>query len=483
MSQDRTGEALGVERQLDDARALAKRRGWVVVAELIDNDMSGKGTVVRPGFERLCAMIEAGEIQVVVAWTWERLERNRREGLRLIEAGMAASLIITLVRGSDIDMSTPAGQLVADVLSATARNEIAVKSDRQRRAMEQRLERGERWGGRRPFGYTSKMEPVEPEAQAVRDGYRMLLTGATLAAIAREWNARGLTTPQPPRGSPADAPHGPWKQPSMRKCLTKACYGGLRSHRGVIVGEAAWEGLIDRATWEAAQHVLTGRTRPPIGGQYLLTGVAICGVEGCGAPVHGGGRRQGLGTAYRCTRTAHMTHDRGRLDEAVKAVMLVWLKRPVARRVLAPDAPDLGPVREEARRLRDRRDALADDLGLDEVTLARRVRAIAKRLEEIAAEEAAAARTSRLAKLAGAPDVGAAWLAADIDIQREALDAMLRIELLPPGRGTRTFKPETVRITPRVQRTERSATSTSITRASEESRGQSTRRRVKPGSS
>lgn len=483
LSQDRAALGLGVERQLEDARALAKRRGWVVVAELVDNDMTGKGTVVRPGFESLVAMIEAGEIQVVVAWTWERLERNRREGLRLIEAGQAASLVISLCRGSDIDMSTPAGRLVADVLSATARNEIEVKSDRQRRAMEQRLQRGERWGGRRPFGYTTRMEPIEAEAEAVRDGYQMLLAGATLASIAREWNARGFTTPQPPRGTPTDTPHGPWRQGSMRKCLAKACYGGLRSHKGVIVGEAAWPGLIDRPTWEAAQHVLAGRPRGAVSGRYLLTGIAICGVEGCGATVNVGGRDRGLGAVYRCSRSAHMTQDLGRIETYVEAMMLARLRRPGVARILAPEAPDLGPLRREAEQLRGRRDALADDLALDEVTLARRARAITSRLDEIAAEEATVARTSQIATLASSTDVGAAWLASDTDTRRAAVDALFVVELLPPGRGVRTFRPETVRVTPKGQRAERSATSTSIVRASEESRGQSTRKRVKPGSS
>lgn len=447
LSQDRTALGLGVERQLEDARALAKRRGWHVVAELVDNDLSAKGNRLRPGFEELLRLIEAGEIAVAVGWTWERLERNRREGLRLIEAGQAASLVISLCRGSDIDMSTPAGRLVADVLSATARNEIEVKSDRQRRAMEQRLQRGERWGGRRPFGYTTAMEPIEVEAQAVRDGYRMLLAGASLGSIAREWNARGLTTPQPARGAPADAQHNPWKQGSMSKCLAKACYAGLRSHRGVIVGEAAWTGLVDRPTWEAAQHVLTGRPREAISDRYLLTGVALCGL--CGATVHVGARRAGKGNAYRCSRTAHMTQDRIRVEEYIEAVMLARLAHPSARRILAPDAPDLGPLRREAKQLRGRRDALADDLDLDEVTLARRARAITARLDEIAAEEARAARSGRLGSLASSPDPGAAWLASDINTQRAAIDALLRIELLPPGRGTRTFKLATVKVTPR----------------------------------
>ena len=55
---------------------------------------------------------------------------------------------IALVRGSDIDMSTPAGRLSADILASVARHEIEQKADRQRRAVEQAVE--PRPSGRRP---------------------------------------------------------------------------------------------------------------------------------------------------------------------------------------------------------------------------------------------------------------------------------------------------------------------------------------------
>ncbi len=39
ISEDMTGEAAGVDRQLHDARALAAARGWEVVAEFSDNSI------------------------------------------------------------------------------------------------------------------------------------------------------------------------------------------------------------------------------------------------------------------------------------------------------------------------------------------------------------------------------------------------------------------------------------------------------------
>ncbi|MGO4342895.1 recombinase family protein [Pedococcus sp. 2YAF34] len=50
VSQDRTGEALGVRRRLQDCRAETERRGWPVVAEFVDDDVSAHSGKVRPQY-------------------------------------------------------------------------------------------------------------------------------------------------------------------------------------------------------------------------------------------------------------------------------------------------------------------------------------------------------------------------------------------------------------------------------------------------
>jgi hypothetical protein len=52
--------------------------------------------------------------------------------------------------------------------------------------------------------------------------------------------------------------------------------------------------------------------------------------------------------------------------------------------------------------------------------------------------------------LVGAGDVRAVWEALSTSRKRVVIDALMIIKLMPPGRGTRTFRPETVIITPRM---------------------------------
>jgi site-specific DNA recombinase len=48
ISQDQTGDRLGVTRQLDDCLALADRLGWEVVDRFDDNDLSASTASIGP---------------------------------------------------------------------------------------------------------------------------------------------------------------------------------------------------------------------------------------------------------------------------------------------------------------------------------------------------------------------------------------------------------------------------------------------------
>lgn len=440
------GGVASIERQLEDCREVASRRGWSGVRELTDH-VTASGARTRDGFDALLDLINAGRCSVVIAWTWERLERNRADGLALIEAGKAHNVLVVLVRGSDMDMGTTAGRMVADILGAMGRAELDAMKDRQRRELEQKLAAGQRSGGRRPFGYSLPgMVIVEAEADALRWACTAVLNGTTIADVAREWNARGLTSPQGVRSAGNQGPRSPWRRDAVSRTLRNPTIAGIRAHRGRIVRDAAWPGIVDRGTWEAVQQVLADPSRKTGGGPAsLLTGIARCGVCDDGTGVHAGGRnaeRSASGTRiYRCARTAHMTIDGPGADEEVTAVILARLRRPDAAELFARPAPDIGPMQAEHAALLARKDALADTLTVDEVTLTRRTRAILARLDEIEQAMRAAALPVRLP----AGDPTTAWATLDTAARRTLIDTLCVVTLDPTGRG-RKFRPELVRI-------------------------------------
>ena len=72
ISDDRRGLGLGVQRQHQDCHELARRNGWQVVGTFVDNDISAYSGKRRPRYAALMAAVDAGEIDVVVAWDPDR---------------------------------------------------------------------------------------------------------------------------------------------------------------------------------------------------------------------------------------------------------------------------------------------------------------------------------------------------------------------------------------------------------------------------
>src|SRR4051794_41613382 len=83
----------------------------------------------RPGFNRLLADIEAGKVDRVVVWRLDRLGRTAK--------GLTALFDDLLARGVDLvslkdglDLETPAGRLMANVLASVAAYETEVRAER-----------------------------------------------------------------------------------------------------------------------------------------------------------------------------------------------------------------------------------------------------------------------------------------------------------------------------------------------------------------
>ncbi|HEY1967097.1 MAG TPA: recombinase family protein, partial [Pseudonocardia sp.] len=315
VSEDKTGDEAAVSRQGEDALALIESRGWTLAGTYTDNDLSARGRVKRPEFIRLVSDINAGRVDVVIAWTWDRLTRSPRDRLAFIEAAQQHRVIVSLVRGSDLDMSTPAGRLNAGILAEMAQHEIDSKGDRQRRANEQRARNGLPPAGPVPFGFLPDRVAHHPQqATAISTAYRDVLSGTSLAEIARQWNAEGLLSGQSRTGAIKRGKPSEWRSETVRALMLKPRNAGLREYLGATY-PGTWEPIVPVETFEAVRQLLTdpGRRQTPPAAKHLLSGVALCGV--CGSPVNAGTGRPNY-TAYRCRYSkAHVARKGDVVDE------------------------------------------------------------------------------------------------------------------------------------------------------------------------
>jgi hypothetical protein len=120
------------------------------------------------------------------------------------------------------------------------------KGERIAREAEQAARRGIPRGSRRPFGYEpDRISVRDEEAALIREAVDRVLSGQTVAAIARDWNARQIPTPQ-------RAAYG-W---------SAATIAGQRAYLGEIVADDCWPAIVDRATFARVQAKITRGARP-----------------------------------------------------------------------------------------------------------------------------------------------------------------------------------------------------------------------------
>ena len=104
-----------ISNQLLELRKSAEHFEWNVVAEVVDDGISGgKGREHRPGFDRLFQMIQRHEVDVVMAWSIDRLGRSIQHLVSFMTEVQAASVDLFILQQS-INTATPAGRMTLEV--------------------------------------------------------------------------------------------------------------------------------------------------------------------------------------------------------------------------------------------------------------------------------------------------------------------------------------------------------------------------------
>jgi DNA invertase Pin-like site-specific DNA recombinase len=143
-------------------------------------------TLDRPGMTKLLAAIAAGKVSQVVIWRLDRLGRTAKGLTALLDDLVARKVNLVSLR-EGLDLSTPAGRLMAHVIASMAQYETEVRAERVLAGQAAARERGVHLG-RRPGIHTRVKVTPEQEA-TVR---RFKAEGQGVAAIAR---ATGLSRP------------------------------------------------------------------------------------------------------------------------------------------------------------------------------------------------------------------------------------------------------------------------------------------------
>jgi DNA invertase Pin-like site-specific DNA recombinase len=134
------------ENQLAELRRYATARGWMTT-EYVDRGVSGAKDR-RPALDSLLADAKRRRFDVLVVWRLDRLGRNLKHLVTLLEDMQAIGIaFVSLAEG--IDATTPAGKLQMHILAAIAEFERARIAERVRAGLARARAQGQRLG-RRP---------------------------------------------------------------------------------------------------------------------------------------------------------------------------------------------------------------------------------------------------------------------------------------------------------------------------------------------
>ena len=163
--------------QRRELRAVAERHGWAVVATFEDTGISGsKGREARPGFDALMMAVARREIDMVVAWSVDRLGRSLMDLLGFLR-DLHAKGVDLFLHQQGLDTSTPSGKAMFQMLGVFAEFERAMIRERVLAGLARARADGKQLGRR----------PVEQsKARKVKAALALRSRGVGIRRIARD---------------------------------------------------------------------------------------------------------------------------------------------------------------------------------------------------------------------------------------------------------------------------------------------------------
>lgn len=139
---------------------------------------SGK-TMSRPGFEKLMEAVRAGRISTVIVWRLDRLGRTASGLTSLFDELRERKVNLVSIKDG-LDLATPAGRLMSNVLASVAQFETEIRAERVLAGLAVAKANGVRLG--RPAGVRTRISITTEQVATMRT---MKAEGLGVSHIAR----------------------------------------------------------------------------------------------------------------------------------------------------------------------------------------------------------------------------------------------------------------------------------------------------------
>ncbi len=130
------------ENQLRELEAVASRLGWEIVGRFVDEGISGaKGRHERPALDQLLKAVIRREVDLVAAWSVDRLGRSLQELVGFLNELRERNVDLYLHQ-QGLDTGTPSGRAMYQMLGVFAEFERAIIIERIKAGMARAKEQG-----------------------------------------------------------------------------------------------------------------------------------------------------------------------------------------------------------------------------------------------------------------------------------------------------------------------------------------------------
>jgi DNA invertase Pin-like site-specific DNA recombinase len=179
-----TDKTQSVENQLRVLQEVGTRLGWTIIAVHKDEGISGaKGRDRRPGFDALMRSITRGEVDLIAAWSVDRLGRSLSDLVAFLSDVQARGVDLYLHQQA-VDSSSPSGRMLFALLGLFAEFERSIIVERVKAGLQRTRAKGTRLG--RPPMPEERVEQIRTvlaSGQGIRATAR--ITGASTTTVMR----------------------------------------------------------------------------------------------------------------------------------------------------------------------------------------------------------------------------------------------------------------------------------------------------------
>jgi DNA invertase Pin-like site-specific DNA recombinase len=165
--------------QLRELREYAGRRGWEIAGEYTDQGVSGSKES-RPELNRLMTDTHRRQFDAVLVWKIDRFGRSLKHLVNAL-ADLAAYGVAFVSLRDNLDLSTPSGRLMFQIIGAMAEFERALIQERVKAGLQNARAKGKHLGRPQRVVDASRIAALRASGAPWRDISRQLGVGvATL---------------------------------------------------------------------------------------------------------------------------------------------------------------------------------------------------------------------------------------------------------------------------------------------------------------